>query len=324
VVYATSGWLYIAVWIAIYSLLYPDSKDDNFKSVVSVGQGRCLADDELEGWTKPIRETRQQNSRRKIMMKTISILAIAGLVLALAPTAQAALSISNPSFETPDMDGGFPSGVQPTGWTVSHGGNYQEIEARWGGVPPRNPALIAGPTDGDQVYYFDKRSGAYTASAEQSVGTVADVGEDLFRLTFDARFGGYDGSAAIEDANTNFKAYILVNGVELATWASTLGTYGAGQRLIPNITDLGSPPNSAPAPSADLMGHFSLDLDVSALTSTHDVTIGFRYEAIDDSVGNYNSRVYMDNVAVQGVPEPATMSLLAIGGLALIRRRKGA
>jgi hypothetical protein len=256
-------------------------------------------------------KTNSQNETTKlketIMMKTISILAIAGLVLALAPAAQAALSISNPSFETPDLAGGFPSGTQPTDWSVDlggKGGNAVEIEARWSATAGDSKA---GPTDGDQVVYFDKRDGAYTTSIEQSVGTVADVGADLFSLTFDARFGAYDGEADTENPLTLFKAYILVNDVELATWTSTLGAYnaGAGPRLIPNITELGSPVNPAPGASADLMGHFGLDLDVSALDPAHDVVVGFRYES-NSNDGNYNSRVYLDNVRVEGGSGAAT------------------
>jgi hypothetical protein len=241
-----------------------------------------------------------------MLKKTISILAIAGLVLTLAPAAQAQLSIDNTSFETPDLDGGFPSATQPTGWTVDlagKGGNCIEIEARWSAEAGDSKA---GPTDGDQVVYFDKRNNSYTSSIEQVVGTVADVGGTSLSLTFDARFGAYDGEADTEVASTIFKAYIKVNDVELATWTSTLGAYnaGAGPRFIPTITELGSPANPAPLANTNLMGHFSLDLDVSGLTSGHDVVVGFRYESNSDD-GNYNSRVYVDNVKVKGFsPSP--------------------
>ena len=238
----------------------------------------------------------------------LPLAAVAGLALSLVPAAQAALSLDNPSFEAPERNGAFPGGIQPTGWDVPIGGNYVEIEARWSALPLGVFGYKAGPTDGDQVLYFDKRPAIYTSSAEQSVGTVADVGATTLSLTFDARLGEYDGNDGIENATTNFVAYILVNDVELATWTSTLGAYnaGAGPRLIPNITELGSPANPAPAASADLMGHFSLDLDVSGLDSAHDVVVGFRYESNSTTEGNYNSRVYVDNVAVQGVPEPST------------------
>jgi hypothetical protein len=251
------------------------------------------------------------NTKHRI--KTIMPLAAVAAVFALAPTAQAALSISNPSFESPDLDGAFPSGTQPSDWTVDLGGkgaNAIEIEPRWSQAAGDSKA---GPTDGDQVLYFDKRPGSYTSSAEQSVGTVADVGTTLLSLTFDARFGAYDGEADTEVASTIFKAYIKVNGVELATWTSTLGAYnaGAGPRFIPNITELGSPANPAPAASADLMGHFSLDLDVSGLDSAHDVVVGFSYES-NSNDANYNSRVYVDNVGVEGVFVPPTGTLILL------------
>ncbi len=251
------------------------------------------------------------------MKKLITLLAVLGMVFALAPVAQAALSIDNPSFESPDLAGAFPSGTQPTDWTVDlagKGGNTIEIEARWSALPLGVYGYKTGPTDGDQVLYFDKRPGSYTSSMEQSVGTVADVGATSLRLTFDARFGAYDQEADTEVASTIFKAYIMVNDVELATWTSTLGAYnaGAGPRLIPNITELGSPSNPAPLANTNLMGHFSLDLDVSALTSGHDVVVGFRYESNSDDA-NYNSRVYVDNVRVEG-------SVPAVPGTVLIIR----
>jgi hypothetical protein len=240
------------------------------------------------------------------MKKMITLFAVLGMVFALAPVAQAELSISNPSFESPDLDGAFPSGTQPSDWSVDLGGkgaNAIEIEPRWSAAAGDSKA---GPTDGDQVVHFDKRNNSYTSSMEQVVGTVADVGVTSLSLTFDARFGAYDGEADTEVASTIFKAYIKVNDVELATWTSTLGAYnaGAGPRFIPTITELGSPANPAPLANTNLMGHFSLDLDVSGLTSGHDVVVGFRYESNSDD-GNYNSRVYVDNVKVKGFsPSP--------------------
>ena len=72
------------------------------------------------------------------MMKkrNITLLTAFAAAAAFAPTAQAALSLANPSFESPERDGAFPGGVQPSDWTVDlagKGGNAIEIESRWGG-----------------------------------------------------------------------------------------------------------------------------------------------------------------------------------------------
>ncbi|MBT7170143.1 MAG: PEP-CTERM sorting domain-containing protein [Phycisphaerales bacterium] len=61
------------------------------------------------------------------------------------------------------------------------------------------------------------------------------------------------------------------------------------------------------------------DIGVTVLNSTTELS-SIRF-AISGTSSN-DQAIWLDNVEVQGVPEPATMSLLALGGMAMLRRKK--
>ncbi|MCX5653963.1 MAG: PEP-CTERM sorting domain-containing protein, partial [Planctomycetota bacterium] len=72
----------------------------------------------------------------------------------------------------------------------------------------------------------------------------------------------------------------------------------------------------APPTLAADMEWVSVQISDPALQGLNAATLGFTYD------GPSGSQVLIDNVKITQLPEPATLSLLALGGLLALRRRR--
>ena len=66
---------------------------------------------------------------------------------------------------------------------------------------------------------------------------------------------------------------------------------------------------------------YDIPIDVSSFTEFHDLTFGIEVYR-DYTVLTSDGQINFDNLRTIEIPEPATVSLLAFGGLALLRKRK--
>jgi len=90
------------------------------------------------------------------------------------------------------------------------------------------------------------------------------------------------------------------------------------------VGNVGSGALSSPV---DPVAYDDLDLSLTALADRTLEAGGSVTVRVSFSGGSGNSAVtgpnnYIDNVAFTGVPEPATMALLAFGGLTVLSRRR--
>jgi hypothetical protein len=209
------------------------------------------------------------------MKKLITLLAVLGMVLALAPAAQAGtVPVVNGSFEEyigttlgtahttyyeywdilagndATIDGhlqnlgGQPTSgpPDPTGWSyVAGGGDNLAHDARWGNWWS---SWTSGPTDGGVIMIFDDRGNAQDDSMYQTLGTVAEM-KALGGATLTAQIDVRSAKATGAASSTEFFAmFFRVGGVGDADSAGAWKSLLNDTWEIPDWAALGNPNNT--------------------------------------------------------------------------------
>jgi hypothetical protein len=237
--------------------------------------------------------------------------AIAGL-LALAPFAGRAGAdvIMTEDFET-DGDGSRyiqSHSVTSNGYydeakdgTTINNGDSENIE-RFSGV--------------NGSYYFLHEFGGAVDSPDAITLTFDNVDVSLYEdLELDILLGG--GSKM--DFNEEERLRILVR-------EDNSGDDSSAYTVIDTFSYTGTTGNGGNASNGS-----GVTLDLTLQNVNYDLSsfdsasmIDIQIETIGTSNNNHKELFAFDNVRLSGIPEPATMSLLALGGLAMLKRRRRA
>ena len=239
---------------------------------------------------------------------------VAVLVLGLCGAAPAALiAVPNSDFEqgsgtnpqdesagwwTDSMqNGGTNSNGYLTGWVITvptyrFGGRWNPRDDHYAGAtdPPGDPS----PMDGPQAAFLHWGAGvSHSDSTITSYQKVCDI-EAGYDYTLTVAVGSSNGTAM--GMVHKVEAIILADGVSVAT------------------TDRVGPPSN---------GNWTeLSVTMDAATATANAGKALKIQLFAKCYNQEKVHVDWDNVRLDKVPEPAAMSLLALGGVGMLLRRR--
>ena len=235
-------------------------------------------------------------------------MAVAGLVLAMAPAAQAALKMTDSTFSSPvdnqrelasfeRNDGGVV--YEPVAIATT---TYNDGNLGWNGGDGNvaGTSTVGRPSDGIEALndvYVTTNIFGLPNDTDFSLNTTVNAGDgQIFYLV---EHIGND-TVTVEPMNS---------GGVIAGWSLTLAPADYAAITTTAEYDYNTQGNPLAGTTFDLS-------DFSGGTGTLTGVIGLRIDG--------GGTIDPAQLGVAAVPEPATMSLLALGGLALLRRRRRA
>ena len=261
----------------------------------------------------------------KMTMTVVAVLAVAAFVV---PAQATVIGFETAEGYVADGDlAGQPSGGGTT-WAlaVAHPGDIAVVagvgysgaglKATVGSTLYRGPTYSFSPTDGDLGITFNKASSA---------------------VDYSWRFRAGESNGVAGSSNRRFKFYVGIGG------AVTLLEYRDDYTYLRFAHDSGTYTSIGMANNANWhQVNVSADWDAQTFTLFFDGvqqggTYGFndsnatpsdrpdpgvRLALYNGGSGAEGVAAYVDDVTITGVPEPATMSLLAVGGVLTLVRRK--
>ena len=233
----------------------------------------------------------------------------------IVPTSADASVLLNGATDT--REAAFPSFLDNT-WATTRAWAFPKTSDHTlltGGVLSSLDVVAVGPAGGAGITISNSENGGVPRTADLNGYSWAYgyAGSDLAARNELANDGGGIWSDH-GDLTINIPASIVPDGmlarVELLAVAGLAGvrTMDVSANGVPYVTDWDL--------RADAANHWN---SVLAFTATGNAT-GLTLVIGGGSFGDVNP--YIHALAVTPVPEPATLSLLALGGLALLRRRK--
>lgn len=237
---------------------------------------------------------------KSTMTCTIAAMVAGGLALAAATQAHAVpITVLNNSFETDDVPDNLFLELQPDSWTQGAGASFVSDKAVFAGNG------IAGAQDGDQ-YILAGNSGPTFIHQDTSLDwSSLSVGDTLAVSVW----------TTYRDDITPPEVFFWLNDVSEPDDGDSPLNSGAI-----DVTDGGQVAAGVWTQQTWEVVVTQADLDFAANNSwgTVNVQVGFAF-------GGFPSQVALDNVSLEytPVPEPASLALVALGGVCLLRRRRG-
>jgi hypothetical protein len=198
-----------------------------------------------------------------------------------------AVPITNASFESPDLTSGSFTDTDPTGWVGNNDFGGAPGQPRVGTIHENRGSMPLTP-DGEQWAFLQHD----TAQLGQRIGDIGLLG-DVWELSY----------LVSHRTNENLNVDHLVHVI-----AGSPSTYVGGVTVATEVYDL----------ALAASGTFNVvDMQFTPVGATggfSDLWLVFENDA--------SGQLMLDSVALTTTPEPGTLSLLGLGGLALLRRRQ--